>query len=89
MKIIEEKNKKTIFLDDNDSINIKTLKGNPITIKIECINGCLLIDEISSSKIKEMSLEQEQLEKLKQYNQNVKNQRNELRTRTVGKIKTI
>ena len=69
MKIIEKKNKKTIFLDDNDSINIKTLKGNPITIKIECINGCLLIDEISSSKIKEMSLEQEQLEKLKQYNQ--------------------
>lgn len=69
MKIIEENNIKTIFLDDNDSINVKTLKRNPVTIKIECVNGCLLVDEVSSSKIKDISIEQEQLEKLKQYNQ--------------------
>ena len=69
MKIIEENNIKTIFLDDNDSINVKTLKRNSVTIKIECVNGCLLVDEVSSSKIKDISIEQEQLEKLKQYNQ--------------------
>ena len=69
MKIIEEKNVKTIFLDDKDSINVRTLKKNPVTIKIECVNGCLLVDEVSSSKIKDISIEQEQLEKLKQYNQ--------------------
>ena len=69
MKIIEEKNVKTIFLDDKDSINVRTLKKNPVTIKIECVNGCLLVDEVSSSKIKDISIEQEQLEKLNQYNQ--------------------
>ena len=69
MKIIEEKNVKTIFLDDKDSIDVRTLKKNPVTIKIECVNGCLLVDEVSSSKIKDISIEQEQLEKLKQYNQ--------------------
>ena len=69
MKIIEENNIKTIFLDDNDSINVKTLKRNPVTIKIEYVNGCLLVDEVSSSKIKDISIEQEQLEKLKEYNQ--------------------
>ena len=44
MKIIEENNIKTIFLDDNDSINVKTLKRNPVTIKTECVYGCLLVD---------------------------------------------
>ena len=48
MKIIEEKNVKTIFLDDKDSINVRTLKKNPVTIKIECVNVCLLVDEFSS-----------------------------------------
>ena len=69
MKVVEENKRKIIILETNEEIEVKTLKRNPVTIKIECVNGCLLVDEVSSSKIKDISIEQEQLEKLKQYNQ--------------------
>ncbi len=69
MKIIEEKKAKTLILEENDIVNVKTLKGNPITIEIKCINGCLLIEDVPSKRIKEVSMEQTELEALKQYNQ--------------------
>ena len=39
MKIVEENKKKIIILETNEEIEVKTLKRNPVTIKIECVNG--------------------------------------------------
>ena len=69
MRIIEENNKKkTVVLDDGDLLYIKTLKGNPLTLKIECNDGCIYVDEVLSKRIKEISMEQQQLEALNRYN---------------------
>lgn len=70
MEIIENNNSKILFLKDNDIIYIKTMKGNPLTLKIECRDGIILIDEIFIKKIKMLKEEEKELEKLKKYNEN-------------------
>ena len=69
MKIVEEKEKKIIVLDEGDVIEVKTLKGNPLLLRVECQEGCLLVDEINIKRIKEIGIEEVELAKLKQYNQ--------------------
>ena len=68
MKICDDDKKMVIYLDDGDILDLKTLKGNPITMTIKCLNGCLTIDEVHSKRIKEINMEQEQLKALEIYN---------------------
>ena len=68
MRIIEENKKKTVVLDDGDLLYVKTLKGNPLTLKIECNDGRIYVDEVLSKRIKEIRMEQQQLEALNRYN---------------------
>ena len=77
MKIIGNHEKKEIILADGDQIEVKTLKGNPLTICISCIEGCLYIDEILAKKIKDMEIEEEQTKVLIQYNQRKKQEKSE------------
>ena len=68
MKVIEEKNKKILYLDEGEEILVKTLFKNNVGINIKCQNHSLYVDDIISKKIKNMSIEQKELEKLKDYN---------------------
>ena len=66
MKIVEENKRKIIILETNEEIEIKTLKRNPISIIIKEADGTLLVDEVSSKRIKEIALEEEQVKILKE-----------------------
>ena len=66
MRIIKEEKKNLIILKDGDEIEVMTLKGNPIRIEIKCMDGTLLVDEISSNRIQELKIEQEQVKKMNQ-----------------------
>ena len=68
MKIVEENKRKIIILETNEEIEIKTLKRNPIPIIIKEADGTLLVDEVSSKRIKEIALEEEQVKILKERN---------------------
>lgn len=68
MKIVEENKRKIIILETNEEIEIKTLKRNPISIIIKEADGTLLVDEVSSKRIKEIALEEEQVKILKERN---------------------
>ena len=65
VKEIEEKNKKVIFLDEGDVLEVKTLFKNRVNIHIECKNNALYVEDILEQRIQQIKLEQEQLEKLK------------------------
>ena len=65
---MEENKKKIIILDTDEEIEVKTLKRNPISIIIKEKDGVLLVDEISAKRIKEIALEEEQVDILKKYN---------------------
>ena len=68
MKKVEENKRKIIILETNEEIEIKTLKRNPISIIIKEADGTLLVDEVSSKRIKEIALEEEQVKILKERN---------------------
>ena len=68
MRIVEENKRKIIILETNEEIEIKTLKRNPISIIIKEADGTLLVDEVSSKRIKEIALEEEQVKILKERN---------------------
>ena len=70
MKIIQEKEKNLIVLEDGDYIVIKTLKGNPIELHVECKSGTLLVDEMNAKKIKNLKEEQKQATIMKSYLKN-------------------
>jgi len=62
LKILNSENGKTAILNDGDILEVKTLKGNPLTIQIKCEDGVLFVDEITEHRIKELKIEQEQKE---------------------------
>ena len=68
MRILDNKKEKIIILEDGDILKVKTLKRNPLTLKIECKDGCILVDELLINKIKEIKREQKELEKIKLFN---------------------
>ena len=70
MKIINSKNKKILYLDENEEIVVKTLFKNNINVSIKCQNHSLYVDDVISKDIKNLKLEQKELEKLKEYNKN-------------------
>ena len=70
MKIIKEKEKDIIYLDEGEEILIKTLFKNNIGINIKCHNHSLFVDDVILKDLKNMSIEQKELKKLKEYNKN-------------------
>ena len=68
MKIVEENKRKIIVIETDEEIEVKTLKRNPISIIIKEAEGSLLVDEVSSKRIKEIALEKEQVNILKERN---------------------
>ena len=68
MKVIEEKNKKILYLDEGEEILVKTLFKNKVGINIKCQDHSLYVDDIILKNIKNMSIEQKELAKLKDYN---------------------
>ena len=45
MKVIQEKNKTIIILKDNETIEVQTLKKNPLRIQIKCKEGTFIVSE--------------------------------------------
>ena len=72
MKLYDDNKKKIALLENGDTLIVKTLKGNDIDITIQCIDGCLVVDEVYSKRIKEISMEQKEQQKLEKYNSNKK-----------------
>lgn len=73
MEIIKEEKKTIAVLRDGDILEVQTMKGNPIRIEIKCVDGSFLVDEVTFKRIKEVKMEQEQLEILRQNNKNKRN----------------
>lgn len=73
MEIIKEETKTIAVLKDGDVLEVQTLQGNPIHIEIKCVDGSFLVDEVTVKRIREVKMEQEQLEILRQHNKNKKN----------------
>ena len=68
MKIIDEKNQvKNIVLEDDDILEISTLKRNNETIIVKCLNGILHIEELTSKQIKDKKQEEEAIKAMKDY----------------------
>ncbi len=68
MKIINKgKNKGVIILDDQDTLEIMSFNGNKEKIIVQCINSSLHIDNLTISTIKEKSLEEKEIMKMKKY----------------------
>ena len=66
MKIVtEDKNKALIVLEENDILEISSLCGNNEHLLIKCLNSSLHVDELTISQIKEKSLEEKEIEKMK------------------------
>ena len=72
MKYIEKEN--LLYLSENDCIIIKSQQKKNESILIECIDGILNVDNVSAKRIKELSMEQEQLVILKNLNKKSKSQ---------------
>ena len=47
MRVIQEKNKNIIILQNNDNIEIKTMQRNPLRLRVSAKDGTLIINEIS------------------------------------------
>lgn len=68
MRIIEDKNKKkTIILDDGDTLEISSLKRNKEKIIVKCLNSTLHIDELTTHHIKNMNEEEIAIQAMKDY----------------------
>lgn len=66
MKLIEGEKQHELFLDEGEVLQVKTLFQNKITIQISCKNHTLYVEDIIQDRIKEIKLEQEELEKMEQ-----------------------
>ena len=65
MKIIEYKEKTTVVLEENDILEVETLKGNPAVLQIKLKNNVLIVDELNIKEIERIKTEKEQVEILK------------------------
>lgn len=65
MKIVEYKEKTTVVLEENDILEVATLKGNPAVLQIKLKNGVIVVDELNIKEIERIKTEKEQVEILK------------------------
>ena len=68
LKVINEKEKNIIYLDEGEQLIVKTLFKNKVGIEIKCKNRSLYVEDIISKDIKNLKIEQKELEKLREYN---------------------
>ncbi len=67
MKIIENDNKVHIILENNDKLEVSLLYNNKEKIMIKCLNSIIHIEELTVSEIKERSMEQNEINKMKKF----------------------
>ncbi len=73
MKIIKENDcKALVILQENDIIEISALNGNKEHFEVKCLNSSLHINEFPFSKVKEKSIEEKEILKMKEYLQDKK-----------------
>ena len=65
MKIIEYKEKTTVVLEENDILEVETLKGNPAELQIKLKNNVMIVDELNIKEIERIKTEKEQVKILK------------------------
>ena len=65
MKIIEYKEKTTVVLEENDILEVETLKGNPAVLQIKLKNDVMIVDELNIKEIERIKMEKEQVKILK------------------------
>lgn len=65
MKIIKYKEKTTVVLEENDILEVETLKGNPAVLQIKLKNNVLIVDELNIKEIERIKTEKEQVKILK------------------------
>ncbi len=65
MKIIEYKEKTTVVLEENDILEVETLKGNPAVLQIKLKNDVMIVDELNIKEIERIKTEKEQVKILK------------------------
>ena len=65
MKIVEYKEKTTVVLEENDILEVETLKGNPAVLQIKLKNGVIVVDELNIKEIERIKTEKEQVKILK------------------------
>ena len=61
MKIIEYKEKTTVVLEENDILEVETLKGNPAVLQIKLKNDVMIVDELNIKEIERIKTEKEQV----------------------------
>jgi len=68
MKIISrDEMHMTVILDDNDFLEVISLKNNNDKIVLKCVNSVIHIDEIPIHKINEKILDEKETKKIKKY----------------------
>lgn len=73
MRIVKEnKSASIIVLEEGDILEISSLCGNNEQIVVKCLNSSLHVDELTINQIKEKSLEEQEIEKMKKYLDNEK-----------------
>ena len=65
MKIVEYKEKTTVVLEENDILEVETLRGNPAVLQIKLKNGVIVVDELNIKEIERIKTEKEQVAILK------------------------
>lgn len=71
MKQMKESNHKTtIVLEDNDILEILTLKKNKDKIIVHCINSALHVDEVPMEELEHLKEEKKAIQEMKKYLEN-------------------
>ncbi len=65
MKVIKKADKKIIYLEEKEIIEVKLLSKRVSSLIIMENNGSLLVENIDDKRIKQISIEQEEIEKMK------------------------
>ncbi len=65
MKILNNnENNVEIILDENDILDISTLKRNKEHIIVKCLNSSIHVDELTIKQIKKKSIEENEIKKM-------------------------
>jgi len=67
MKLIEESKKVSIILDDEETVEISTMKGNNTKVVVKCIDNILHVDDLEISNIKNIIEEKNANKALENY----------------------
>ncbi len=66
---IMEDGRKVVYLEEGEEIVIRTLNKNKVKVVVACKGHALFVDDVLEKKIKDIREEEQELKKLKSYNQ--------------------